>query len=152
MPEPARCAPAPAWQADPDTVIGLEASRSADETREADNEIMLGGHCGSDPPPMRTQRTRRPHPGRGGETPPGTRISAKRQTRDANAGGNRVSGASAEFRAMLKPHALDRQLDELARVLVDLLALHSDPCASERSSARLAHGCEVLRTLMERYD
>ena len=29
------------WQADADTVVGLEASRSADEARKADNEIML---------------------------------------------------------------------------------------------------------------
>ena len=50
---------------------------------------------------------------------------------------------------MIGPAALDRQLEELARVLGDLLALRRDPRAAERSAALQVHAQELLSELME---
>ena len=51
---------------------------------------------------------------------------------------------------MLEPETLDRQLEELARVLGDLLALHRDACANKRASAMQTHAWELLSALVER--
>ena len=50
---------------------------------------------------------------------------------------------------MLEPETLDRRLEERARVLGDLLALHRDPCASERTGMMQTHACELVSALME---
>ena len=50
---------------------------------------------------------------------------------------------------MFEPEALDRRLEELARVLGDLLALHRDRGADRRTAAMQAHARALLSELME---